>query len=98
MTNSEWALCQNIIKSYSMGQANGEVLFTDLFVSNDQGMIVLLKPPSKRQTSLEVFLFLMSLMQQQQMRNMESVMIDMANQLKAKMAEIDEKLASFRAK
>ena len=71
MTESEWAMYQKIVKSYTTITNKGEDLFIDLFESNEQGTIVFLKPPSRRQTSLEVFLFLMSLMQHQHLRLMQ---------------------------
>lgn len=95
MTNDEWILYQNIVRSYTVGQNKGEDLLIDLFHTNEQGLIVLLKPPSKRQTSLEIFLFLMTLQQNQQLRLMENQMIDMANQLKDKIKEIDAKLVGL---
>ena len=68
MTNDEWAMFQKIAKSYTTATNKGEDLFIDLFETNEEGIIIILKPPSRRQTSLEVFLFLMSLMQQQHLR------------------------------
>jgi len=41
---------------------------------------------------MEVFLFLMSLCQHQHLRVMYSQVNDICNQMKAKMAEIEEKL------
>ena len=70
MTSDEWDMYQNIVKSYTDLTNKGEDLFIDLFESNDNGIIIFLKPPSKRRTSLEVFLFLMSLMQNQHLRLM----------------------------
>jgi hypothetical protein len=70
MTEDEWILYQKIIKSYTTITNKGEDLFIDLFETDDNGIIVFLRPPSRRQTSLEVFLFLMSLMQHQHLRVM----------------------------
>ncbi len=71
MTSDEWAMYQKIVKSYTSLTNRGEDLFIDLFESDENGIIMFLKPPSKRQTSLEVFLFLMSLMQHQHLRLMQ---------------------------
>src|SRR5579863_9845951 len=70
MTEDEWNLYNKIVKSYSTMNNKGEDLFIDLFEVNDNGIITFLKPPSKRHTSLEVFLFLIALMQQQHLRLM----------------------------
>jgi hypothetical protein len=70
MSNDEWAMYQKIVKSYTDLTGKGEDLFIDLFESDDAGTIIFLRPPSKRRTSLEVFLFLMALMTHQHLRLM----------------------------
>ena len=89
MTPDEWSMYEKIVKSYTTLTNKGEDLFMDLFETNDSGIIIFLKPPSRRQTSFEVFLFLMSLMQHQHLRLMEDRIADISTQMKAKMAEID---------
>lgn len=84
MTNDEWLMYQNIVKSYTTLTNKGEDLFIDLFESDEQGIIVFLRPPSKRQTSFEVFLFLMALMQHQHLRLMHKQIDDACAQLKEK--------------
>lgn len=81
MTDDEWDMYQKIVKSYTDMTGKGEDLFMDLFETNEDGVIIFLKPPSKRRTSLEVFLFLMSLMQHQHLRLMH-------NQIDEAVAEI----------
>lgn len=93
MTNDEWNLYQKIIKSYATPQINdGSFLFNDLFETNNDGAIVFLKPPSKQQTSMEVFLFLVSLMVHQHLRASEKAVADICQEMKSKMSEIDAKL------
>lgn len=92
MTEDEWAMYVKIVKSYTTQTNKGEDLFIDLFETNDDGIIMFLKPPSKRQTSFEVFLFLMSLFQHQHLRLMYNQVSDICNQMTEKMREIDEKL------
>jgi hypothetical protein len=70
MTDDEYEMYNKIVKSYTDITGKGEDLFMDLFEANDDGIIIFLKPPSKRRTSLEVFLFLMALMQHQHLRLM----------------------------
>jgi len=92
MTDDEWQLYQKIVKSYTNNLNRGEDLFMDLFETNHNGIIVFLKPPSKRQTSFEIVLFLVNLMAQQNMRQMYLQVEDVCNQMKDKMKEIDSKL------
>jgi len=92
MIDAEYELYKKIVASYK----NGEQLFADLFQSNDLGIIILLKPPATRHTSMEVFLFLMSLMQQQHIRLMYAQMECICEHIGDKMVEIDEKLASLK--
>lgn len=92
LTEDEWLLYQKIVKSYTIGPNRGEDLFSDLFETNDKGIIVFLKPPSKKQTSFEVFLFLMSIFNHQHIRLMYSQVDDVCDQMKKKILEIDEKL------
>lgn len=82
MTEDEWAMYQKIVRSYTDLTGKGEDLFIDLFESDNAGTIIFLRPPSKRRTSLEVFLFLMSLMQHQHLRLMH--------------AQVDEAIADMR--
>jgi hypothetical protein len=82
MTDDEWDMYQKICKSYTDVTGKGEDLFMDLFETNDEGIIIFLKPPAKRRTSLEVFLFLMSLMQHQHLRLMYQQIDDAIKEIK----------------
>jgi hypothetical protein len=70
LTDSEWTMYQKIVASYTTATNKGEDLFIDLFETDDRGVIIFLKPPSKHRTSFEVFLFLMAIMQHQHLRVM----------------------------
>jgi hypothetical protein len=72
LTIDEWNLYQKIVASYTSTSNRGEDLFIDLFETNEQGIITFLKPPSKRQTTLEVFLFLVSIMVHQHLRQVHA--------------------------
>lgn len=98
MTNDEYDLYQKIVKSYTSITNKGEDLFIDLFESNDNGIIMFLKPPSKRQTSLEVFLFLVSIMVQQHLRLNHQQVEDICTQMNNKMKQLEEKLAQLQEK
>lgn len=95
LTSDESDMYTKIVKSYTTTSNRGEDLFIDLFESNDDGIIVLLKPPSRRQTSFEVFLFLMSIFQNQHLRLIYKEVDNICNQMKDKMNEIDEKLSQL---
>lgn len=82
MTDDEWGMYQKIVKSYTDVTGKGEDLFIDLFETNGDGIIIFLKPPSKRRTSLEVFLFLMALMQHQHLRLMHEQINQAVEELK----------------
>ena len=82
MTDEEWNMYQKIVKSYTDLTGKGEDLFIDLFETGGDGIIIFLKPPSKRRTSLEVFLFLMALMQHQHLRLMHQQMDEAIAELK----------------
>jgi len=82
MTDDEWGMYNKIVKSYTDITGKGEDLFIDLFETNGDGIIIFLKPPSKRRTSLEVFLFLMALMQHQHLRLMHEQVDQVVEELK----------------
>ncbi len=82
MTDDEWDMYQKIVQSYTDVTGKGEDLFMDLFEANDDGIIIFLKPPSKRRTSLEVFLFLMALMQHQHLRLMHNQIDEVVAEIK----------------
>ena len=84
MTDDEWTMYEKIVKSYTTSTNKGEDLFIDLFETDENGVIIFLKPPSKRQTSFEVFLFLMAIMQHQHLRQLHQQVDDLCAQLKEK--------------
>jgi len=95
LTHDEEQMYKDICASYTGNGVKGEDLFFDLFETDDNGIIVFLKPPSKRQTSFEVFLFLMSVMQNQHIRAQYKVLDEAVDEIKNKIKEIDEKLAKL---
>lgn len=88
MTSDEWSLYEKIVKSYTSLTNKGEDMFIDLFETDDNGIIVFLKPPSRRQSSFEVFLFLMALQQQQHIRLMYQQVDDVCAQMMSKLAQL----------
>lgn len=98
MTNDEYDLYAKILKSYSTQTDDAKSMFHDLFEVNRDGIIIFIKPPTRKQTSFEVFLFIINLFQQQHMRLIYSQVEDLASQMKVKMQEIDAKLAELNKK
>jgi len=92
LTDYEWETYQNIVKSYNNVCGDGKILFRDLFETDNDGIILHLNPPSKNKTTMEVFLFLMSVYQSQHIRLMYSRIEDLCDQINQKMQEIDKKL------
>lgn len=85
LTNEEWDMYQKICRSYDAPNRKGEDFFVDLFESDNAGLITILKPPSKRSCSMEIFLFLMTIVQQQQLREMHKQIDDVCQQMKDKL-------------
>jgi len=85
ITKDEWDLYEKICHSYDDVNFKGSDLFMDLFEVDDNGIIVFLRPPSVRKTSFEVFLFLMSLMANQNLRAMHKKVDDLCNEVRAKL-------------
>lgn len=96
MTDDEFALYNKIVQSYTTTTNKGEDMFIDLFETDKSGFITFLKPPSKRQTSLEVFLFLVSIMTHQQLRFIQTEFNDLAKQIKTRLNELDNKIKEIK--
>lgn len=95
MTGAEWTLFQSICKSYDRSNFKGEDLFKDLFETDGEGIITFLKPPSNRYVSMEVFLFVVCLMNHQHMRNIHKEAASMFGELRSKIQELDAKKSEF---
>jgi len=82
LTDSEFQLYQEICKAYDRKHAKGSDLFKDLFETDENGIIIFLKPPNTV-TSVEIFLFVISIFHQQHMR----IMYDHMNEAISRMNE-----------
>ncbi len=60
LTDSEFQLYQELVKAYTTPNNRGEEYFKDLFETDKEGIIIFLKPPSKAYSSMECWLFLVS--------------------------------------
>ena len=89
LTGDEYQMYKNIVASYTKPPyQKGEDFFIDLFEVDEEGIILFLKPPSQRQVSLEIFLFCMSIMQNQHMRKMQDQVNDVVKRLEEKIAKL----------
>ena len=97
ITEDEFSLYKEICRSYDRPNFQGEDLFKNLFETNDDGIIIALKPP-RTYTSMEVFMFLMSLMEHQHLRRMEKNINSIVEKLNIKLVEVDAKLKLLNEK
>jgi len=70
LTEDEYALYSEIVKSYTTQFASGDEYFKDLFETDDNGIIIFLKPASSRYISMEIWMFIMAIQQSQHLRLM----------------------------
>ena len=78
MSDDEYQMYQDICKSYDKPPSmQGKDLFVGLVASDSEGYITFIKPPSSRQTSLEIYLFVCSVFQHQQARLMQKQVDDL---------------------
>ena len=88
LTEDEWNMYQKIVAAYSRPPyQKGEDFFIDLFETDNDGIIIFLKPPSQRQISLEIFLFMMSVMQHQHLRLVHKQVDDLCKRIEDKLNE-----------
>lgn len=71
ITNEEFSMYKAICAAYDRENFEGKELFKDHFITNDYGIIIHVKPPSTKHTTMEVFTFLISLMTNQHLRLMQ---------------------------
>jgi hypothetical protein len=92
LTNDEWDLYQQICKSYDVERrgVRGKDLFIDLFETDENGIIIFLKPPQSY-TSMEVYMFLVGIMVHQHLGVASSYIDKVAIKLDGKIKEIDSK-------
>jgi hypothetical protein len=69
LTEDEYRVYENICRSYDRPNFKGESLFKNLFETDNDGIILFIRPPATF-TSLEVVVFMMACQQQQHIRLM----------------------------
>lgn len=94
MTPSEFQYYQEICKAYDRTNFQGKDLFKDLFEVDGDGILIMLKAPTSF-TSMEIYMFLMALMQQQHLRIMHNNVAKMIEEGKQVIEETKKALAEF---
>lgn len=70
LTDDEWNLYQALCESYTRPNFDGKNMFEGLLVTNDDGIIINVLPPTKNYSSMEIYLFCVSVMHNQHLRLM----------------------------
>lgn len=93
LTHDEFLAYEEICRGYDRPNFKGNDLFQDHFEVNDDGIILFVKPPQKKYSSMEVFTFLLSIMVNQQLRISQDQVHTLVEEIKNKaleqFAEID---------
>lgn len=99
LTNSEHQLYKEICEFYDKGMFKGEDLFKDLFETDSNGIIIFLRPPKdKAYFSMEVYMFLMSVMVHQHLGASCSQAESCIQEMKNVMAEAKSLIAELKQK
>lgn len=71
MTDEEYEYYQQVVITFSDGMYSGKEQFRDTFEVDEDGCIILIKPPLKKQVAWAVLFFLQNLMLNQRIRRVE---------------------------
>lgn len=96
MTNDEYMLYKNISRSYDRPNFNGEDLFRNHFETNDDGIIIFVKPPPNKYTSMEVYCFLTSLMINQHLRISQNQITSLVKEASEKILELISEINTIK--
>ena len=88
ITDDEFEIYKKLCDSYKSN--GGPILFHDLFESNDDGIILFLKPPSKNFISYEIIFFIISIFQHQHIRVMYKTLEESISSFKEKEKKLHE--------
>lgn len=96
MTNDEYLYYESICKGYDKPNFNGKDLFQDHFEANDDGIILFVKPPHKKYSSMEVYTFLISLQVNQQLRLAQEQVLSLVKETKENLIQIFTEASNLR--
>lgn len=98
ITDAEYAYFKSICREYDRPNFKGEELFVDHFEVNDSGIIIFVRPPNKRYSSMEIYTFLVSLMVNQHLRvgqeQINSLISEARIEFQSLIKKVEEKLKS----
>lgn len=99
LTDAEWQLYQSICKSYDDDRLHrkGSDLFVGLFETNKDGIIIFLRPPTQKFSSMEVYMFLIGVMVHQHLGTACDQVDALAQRLLEKEIAYDERMAKKEA-
>ena len=97
LTDAEWNLYQEICTSYDGAYRNGKDMFVGLFETNEDGIIVFLKPPTNKYSSMEVYMFLVGIMVHQHLGTACDQVDVLIKRMLGKEAAYDERMAKKEA-
>jgi hypothetical protein len=96
ITDDEYDFYQKLCREYDRSNFKGEQLFVDHFEVNEEGIIIFVKPPSKKYSSLEVYCFLVSLMVNQHLRISQETTLTLVREATAKYGQMLAEIAELK--
>ena len=98
LTATEFEVYQDVCKSYDRPNFQGKDLFSGLFETNENGIIVFLRPPSKKFVSMEVLTFLQNIMVHQHLRLMYDEIDTTRKSLKKEVSGLIDEIKQLKDK
>lgn len=95
LNDQEYQTYQKIIEGYDP-KFHAETFFDGLFESDNNGMILFVQPPSKKQFTMECYMFLISVMHSQHLRQFRKVIDDEILFLNKKVNDAIEKISATK--
>lgn len=93
LTDEEYKIYEQLCMSYSRDNFNGKDLFNDLFETDNEGLIIFLRPPTQT-FSMEIIVFLQIIMTHQHLRKVYEEHNQAMEEMKNILNEIKEKSSS----
>lgn len=96
LTQEEFDLYEKLCKTYSRDNFDGKDLFVDLFETDNDGMIIFLRPPSST-FSMEIVIFLQNIMTHQHLRKIYKEFDDSMQEIRSLLNDL-RKMSSEQSK
>ena|ERR1700748_486538 len=87
LTDEEYKTYEQLCLSYTRDNFNGKDLFNDLFETDNQGLIIYLRPPTQT-FSMEIIIFLQNIMVHQHLRKIYAEFEEAITEMKNILNEI----------